>query len=602
MKTKINISCIKFALENAKKRTPNIIIFYTLRLVLLQVYTIIYAYLLKKIIDLLVACLKEDSNDYKLLLVYMCIYIAVGLAMKLLNDIINYKISIWNQILLDYDQSILAEKSLEIPYCEIEKSEAADEISAAKDGIDWYSNGTGGVISDFFALMTNGCNLVTLTIATILKLPILIICQLLFAFAVIRLQRSNSEVEVDFFSKLSKLTRRWGYYYYEITKPKYSKDVRIFNLSDKIINRTAQYEDEMVSVWNEKAATVQKGLDKIEVISILRDVITYFAIIVAGLLQFLTIGDITYCITISDNFYNSLVNFGRSREELLKKTVYYSNYLDFIEKKRDSENTEAAKDEKNSIDNEFIIVFENVSFKYNENEPYILKDFSLKIRKGEHLCLIGANGSGKSTIIKLICGLYKPESGNIYINGKNVSVNSERKMISPIFQDFTIFEESLEFNIAMNTSEDSMINKNKLNEVLEIVGLKEKIKSMPNGTKTILSRRFGEDETLLSGGELQRVSIARAMYCDAEILIMDEPTANVDDERESDLIGNVINYCNSKTIINVTHKLFNCRHSSRIVCLSKGKIVQDGTFEELMKNENGMLYQIYARQMNMFVI
>jgi ABC-type multidrug transport system fused ATPase/permease subunit len=154
----------------------------------------------------------------------------------------------------------------------------------------------------------------------------------------------------------------------------------------------------------------------------------------------------------------------------------------------------------------------------------------------------------------------------------------------------------------MNTSEDSMINKNKLNEVLEIVGLKEKIKSMPNGTKTILSRRFGEDETLLSGGELQRVSIARAMYCDAEILIMDEPTANVDDERESDLIKNVINYCNSKTIINVTHKLFNCRHSSRIVCLSKGKIVQDGTFEELMKNENGMLYQIYARQMNMFVI
>ena len=212
-----------------------------------------------------------------------------------------------------------------------------------------------------------------------------------------------------------------------------------------------------------------------------------------------------------------------------------------------------------------------------------MKNLSFKIHKGERIALVGHNGAGKTTLIKLICGFYHPTEGEILINGVNIDeIDRESliKLIAPVFQDSNHYAVSIKENVAMETV--GCIDEEKLYNALNLVGLTKKIKELKNGVNTIITRDMDDTGVELSGGESQKLSIARAIYKDAPFVILDEPTSALDPLAEYDLYINLNKIINNHSAIFISHRLSSTKFCDRIFYLEKGELLEVGTHEELM--------------------
>ena len=228
------------------------------------------------------------------------------------------------------------------------------------------------------------------------------------------------------------------------------------------------------------------------------------------------------------------------------------------------------------------IEFVNVSFSYDEDSK-ILDDFNLTIKHGEKIALVGVNGAGKTTLIKLLCGLYAPQSGKILINGidiNNIKRESLHALLSCVFQDITILPFTVAENVAMLPSE--MLNRGRVTESLRLAGICEDVERLPNGMDSEMLKIKNDGGVILSGGQQQKLILARALYKDAPILILDEPTAALDAIAESRLYEMYFQYCLNKTAIFVSHRLSSTKFCDRIILLDQGQIAETGTHQELM--------------------
>jgi len=221
------------------------------------------------------------------------------------------------------------------------------------------------------------------------------------------------------------------------------------------------------------------------------------------------------------------------------------------------------------------VLFENVSFFYREDEP-IINDLSFKIKAGEHVALVGPTGSGKTTLIRLLCRLYEPQKGNIYIDGqniKNITIVSLRKQLGVVLQDTFLFSG----NVADNLRLDSSIDNQRLKDVCSDLGLDKLLKKLPNGLDTYIRERGGN----LSSGERQLLSIARVAIRDPKILIMDEATAFMDPSTEATLQRDLDRLLEKRTALVIAHRLATIEASDRILVMRKGSLIEEGTHEEL---------------------
>lgn len=237
----------------------------------------------------------------------------------------------------------------------------------------------------------------------------------------------------------------------------------------------------------------------------------------------------------------------------------------------------------------------NVSFRYPESDTYVLKNVNLKLHAGDKLAIVGENGSGKTTLIKLICRLYQPSEGKILLNGKDIADIPFEKYIAciaTVFQDFSLFPFSLGENVAASRDYDAA----RVEEALTKVGLEEKLLQLKNGVRQSIFSGFDENGTDLSGGEQQKVAIARAVYKDAGLMVLDEPTAALDPYAEYEIYKNFSEITESKTLISISHRLSSCRMCDRILVLDKGKVVQEGAHEELVKDLDGKYYALWTAQ------
>ncbi len=221
------------------------------------------------------------------------------------------------------------------------------------------------------------------------------------------------------------------------------------------------------------------------------------------------------------------------------------------------------------------VIFENVSFFYREDEP-IINDLSFKIKPGEHVALVGPTGSGKTTLIRLLCRLYEPQKGNIYIDGqniKNISIGSLRKQLGVVLQDTFLFSG----NVADNLRLDSSIDNQRLKEICSDLGLDDLLRKLPNGLDTYIRERGGN----LSSGERQLLSIARVAIRDPKVLIMDEATAFMDPSTEATLQRDLDRLLEKRTALVIAHRLATIESSDRILVMRKGSLIEQGTHEEL---------------------
>ena len=246
--------------------------------------------------------------------------------------------------------------------------------------------------------------------------------------------------------------------------------------------------------------------------------------------------------------------------------------------------------------NDFEIEFKNVSYTYYKAEEPTIKNLSFTLHKGERLALVGLNGAGKTTLIKLMCGLYDPTEGEILLNGKPVNAYNRDEyftLFSAVFQDINELPVSIAENISGESYEST--DKEKLVRCMKQAGLYEKVDSLPQKEQTRLVRSIFDDAIELSGGQKQKMALAKALYKDAPILLLDEPTAALDPIAEQEMYMNYAGFSKGKASIFISHRLASTRFCDRIIMLEKGQIIETGTHAELMQ-AGGKYAELYELQ------
>ena len=246
-------------------------------------------------------------------------------------------------------------------------------------------------------------------------------------------------------------------------------------------------------------------------------------------------------------------------------------------------------------DHEYEIEFKNVSFKYPSSDEYVLRKVSFKLNIGERLAVVGMNGAGKTTMIKLLCRLYDPTEGEIYLNGidiKKYDLDEYMSLFSVVFQDFKMFSFSVKQNVSASVDPDTQ----RVNESIEMAGLESRMKKLSGGIDTYIKRDFDESGVDFSGGEMQKMAIARALYKDAPIIILDEPTASLDPISEFEIYSKFDGLVGNKTAIYISHRLSSCRFCHDIMVFDKGEIIQRGSHDELLKEGRGRYKELWQAQ------
>ena len=234
------------------------------------------------------------------------------------------------------------------------------------------------------------------------------------------------------------------------------------------------------------------------------------------------------------------------------------------------------------------LCLDHVSFRYPEAEKDTLTDICLTLHPGEKLAIVGLNGAGKTTLVKLLCGLLDPTQGHVLLNGRDIRDYNRLdyyKLFSTVFQNFSLLAASIAVNVAQSEDEIDMV---RVRNCVEKASLTEKIESLPEGYETKLNREIHLDAVMLSGGETQRLMLARALYKDTPIVILDEPTAALDPIAESELYQKYNDMTQNRSSIYISHRLASTRFCDRIVLIADGGIAEEGTHESLL--QKGAVY------------
>jgi ATP-binding cassette subfamily B protein/ATP-binding cassette subfamily C protein len=247
------------------------------------------------------------------------------------------------------------------------------------------------------------------------------------------------------------------------------------------------------------------------------------------------------------------------------------------------------------------ISFKNIDFSYSEESGKILDNFNFEIKAGEKIALVGVNGAGKTTIVKLLCGFYAPDSGEVLINGVNIKNFKKQdlyKLFSAVFQDIVIMPFTIGENVSMARIDES--DKNRIWQSLETAGLREAIEKYPEGIDSPMTKTLEESGVVLSGGQQQKLLMARALYKDAPLLILDEPTAALDPIAESETYEMFHGISKTKTVLYISHRLASTRFCDRIIFLKDGKAAETGSHAELMKKggEYANMFEIQSHYYN----
>ncbi len=376
---------------------------------------------------------------------------------------------------------------------------------------------------------------------------------------------------------------------------KSAKDIRLYNM-------TGWFQD-MYSILLEKQLYFQK-----------KDIYRrYLANIVDGLLFLLrdgmAHGFLIYSVLFKDMEVSSFIlYFGavggistwlsgivKNLNDINRSSLNVTDLRSFLEME-DKMNREEGVDLPKDFQLPCDIELRNLYYKYEGAEDYTIKGLNLYIKKGEKLALVGVNGAGKTTLVKLICGLYTPTKGEILVNGKSSKLYNRDEyygIFSVVFQDTHLLPISIERNIGSRNSED--IDKERMDEVIEMAGLKEKIGSLDKGKDTLLVKSVYDDAIELSGGEMQKLMLAQALYKDGPIMILDEPTAALDPIAENEIYQRYNELTKEKTSMFISHRLSSTRFCDRIVFIEDGQILEEGNHNDLMKLE-GKYRDMYDMQ------
>ncbi len=395
--------------------------------------------------------------------------------------------------------------------------------------------------------------------------------------------------------KITSDTRGWTYYAGLFEDFSYGKEIRMNSMQEWLLSKERDYFVKVNANLKQQNDNYIKAGNWSAFFTFIQQGIAYAYLLYSMIKGMISIGSFTMYISAVTTFAASFKSVINSITEIRAYDMYYDKldeYLSVPMKLREGRRREVSSES-------YTIEFRNVSFRYPGNEKYVLKDINLTITNGQKLSIVGENGAGKTTFVKLLTRLYDPTEGNIFLNGVNIKdIDYEQYMsiFSTVFQDYKLFSFSLKDNIALALP----LNEAKVQDVLQYVGLGEKLKKLPKGIDTAIYKNFDETGFEPSGGEGQKIALARALYKNAPVVILDEPTAALDPRAEYEIYQQFNDMVKGKTAVYISHRLSSTKFCDVIAVFSNGTIVEYGSHEELM-NGGGIYSELFHMQAQFYV-
>ena len=503
-----------------------------------------------------------------------------------INSYLSFKIDIESTFIrTNVFWEIICDKGMTTGYENAESETGRAKLHKAVGAIDTNWNGVElllkrfpGLIISFTGLLLFSTYIMSINIYIVILLIGMSLMNLLLNSYARKYEKKTED-------RLNKYRTKLRYFQNEAKKLINGKDIRIYKLETWFYKGIKFFTKRF-----SRMVTKQKSIYSIanfsdSIFTIARDLLAYSILVVMVINSQISVTEFTFMLGIVTGFSVWLNQFSESLSRLKEANISINNFREYMGID-DLNKTDEGVNIENLLNEKLTIEFKNVSFTYPEAKKPTISNFNLKINPGEKIALVGINGAGKTTIVKLLSGLYHPSEGEILIN--NIPITEFNTLdyfdlISVIFQDVNI----LSFTIAQNISgkSDKDTDFNLVNKYLKEAGLLEKIQSLPNKENTYLTQEIDENGIMLSGGQLQKLMLARALYKDASILILDEPTAALDPLAEQELYLQYNSLTENKTSMFISHRLSSTQFCDRIIYIENGAIQEEGSHAKLMKKK-----------------
>lgn len=422
----------------------------------------------------------------------------------------------------------------------------------------------------------------------------ILVVMLLIIFIQLIIDKRRKKIQYEYQKNITKQNRQLNYLYRLFYIPQFMRDIRVNSLKSFIFNKKNEATDELLG----NVKSTNKKLSIITFfVSVLSHLETFFIssyFVLQAYRGYILIGDFFISLNSYNTLKSSISRLFATYNTFYSNDLYINEYMSFMDIECSSENKGSLK---LSADEIMSVEFINVSFTYPNSHCKALDNISFSIKKGDKIAIIGNNGAGKTTIIKLLLRLYEPQEGIIKINGRDIreyDINELRNAISVLFQDYTIYP----FTIRENISLGKDISDEVIEDALERVGLLDKVRNMPLVLNTPITSQMLDAGIEFSGGESQRIAIARIYAGNKGFIVLDEPTSNLDPYIEHELYESILNDLEESTVIIISHRLTFTYRMSKIICIIDGKIVEEGTHKDLIKIKNGY----YSRMFDLGVV
>ncbi|MBG0784412.1 MAG: ABC transporter ATP-binding protein [Anaerolineaceae bacterium] len=487
-------------------------------------------------------------------------------------------------------QENLSDKCIHLRYEDVEKKSILDLKERAQYGMyNFYD------VINFFGVAAR--SLVTLISLVVILfrfngwvIPILAGLTLLNTFVYRRIS------ELRYQDSVISIPANRGFQYFTnlASDFSYGKDIRLSHCADFLQTKASQYLNQVVEIFSKENTEIGElqGVTGINV--------HFQAFLVYGWLAWnairglLSIGDFTMYGNAARQFtqaFSALVNSLIGINGLCLHIEPYQEFIALVEAEENAVLTSPISiNEKGPL----TFQFDHVWFKYPDTDRDVLKDINIEISPQEKLSIVGLNGAGKTTFIKLLCRLYQPTKGTITVNGVDINsipLDEYLRALSVVFQDFQLLGYPMDMNIAASEKPDS----DRIEHTIRFFGIEEIAKALPNGIHTSVNRSLDKEGVAFSGGQMQKLAIARALYKNAPVTILDEPTSALDPRSEYEVYLNFNQLATGKTAIYISHRLSSTRFTDRIAVFRDGRIVELGTHDALMA-ENGLYQEMYSKQ------
>lgn len=491
---------------------------------------------------------------------------------------------------------LIHEHSLSMDYASLESTTGQKMLSKGEYAT-YYGNDTGieAFINQInqFMIQSLGLLLYSLIVG---RQNLWILLFLLVTTGVVSYMNSKAEkYEREHKEEQRKEFMRYHYLCQQSIDTKNAKDLRLYPMKEWLLQAMNQTIDRILGYIKEALLRYDRAKTADQLLALIRDAFVYGYFIQQMVTGRIEVNQFILYVGVTAGFNKWMEGIFAAYAEIIRNNIIMDDCRDYLE---------YGKAEERKMPQEFRtrrgriheITLEHVSYRYPEAKEDTIKDVNVTIRKGEKLALVGMNGAGKTTLVKLICGLYKPTEGRILIDGidaASIPVNDYYEEFSVVFQDVFTFSFPLSDNVTCQEKKDQ--EKDKMDRCLEQAGLLERVKHLPKKEDTMMNKDIDKEGVTLSGGEMQKLMLARALYKEAPVILLDEPTAALDPIAESEMYEKYNSLIQGKSSVFISHRLSSTKFCDRILFLEDGRVMEEGTHEELMQMDGDYAHMFWVQ-------